>query len=127
MNFIKKIPAPLLSFTLVPICSFILAISSFIPIYIPENGRVGAAMVLTDNYVWQLSLLGAIQAYRVPHGTQCQVRCPLYCEGILEHERVYANLFPTLVAVLAQRINHFRCLAHNASYMGSLTFIILTP
>ena len=35
--------------------------------------------------------------------------------------------FPPSLPFWLQRINHFRCLAHNAFYMGSLSFIILTP
>ena len=57
MDFIKKMPVSLLCFTFVPIISFLLIMSSLMPIYFPEDGFFGVAIVLTVNYKWQL--LGA--------------------------------------------------------------------
>lgn len=41
-------------------------------------------------------------------------------------EYVPTSFLPSL-PFWPQRINHFRCFSHYASYMGSLSFIILTP
>lgn len=54
MNFIKKIPLLLWLLTLVTVCSFLLVMSSLIPIYYPDSGVFGVAIVLTENYKWQL-------------------------------------------------------------------------
>ena len=54
MAFIKKIPISLFCFTFVPIISFLLIMSSLVPIYFPESGFFGVAIALTDNYKWQL-------------------------------------------------------------------------
>ena len=54
MDFIKKIPASLWCFTLVPIISFLLIMSSLMPFSFPDDGLFGVAIELTENYKWQL-------------------------------------------------------------------------
>lgn len=54
MAFITKIPISLFGFTLIPIISFLLVMSSLVPIYFPEDGLFGVAIALTVNYKWQL-------------------------------------------------------------------------
>jgi len=54
MDFIKKIPILLWLLTIFPVCSFLLIMSSLMPIYSLDDGVFGIAIVLTENYKWQL-------------------------------------------------------------------------
>ena len=54
MKVIKKVPLLLWLLTLFTVCSFLLIMSSLIPIYYPAEGVFGVAILLTENYKLQL-------------------------------------------------------------------------